>query len=98
MVYVTGRSQRRTSSYDYATVDYNAATGAQRWVSRYNGPVNGTESANAVIVSPGGQTIYVTGGTAGKTPPTDFATIPYNAATGGARCAGRDNGFGNFRD
>jgi len=97
-VYVTGRSQGRTSSYDYATVDYNAATGAQRWVSRYNGPVNGNEFANAVIVSPGGQTIYVTGGSAGKSPRTYFATIAYNAATGAARWVSRYNGSGHFRD
>jgi hypothetical protein len=27
-----------TSSEDHLTVAYNAATGAQRWVSRYNAP------------------------------------------------------------
>src|SRR5258707_13391325 len=97
MVYVTGRSQRRTSSYDYATVDYNAATGAQRWVSRYNGPVNGNEFANAVIVSPGGQTIYVTGGSAGKAPRTYFAPLAHNAGTRGAPWVRRDNRSGPFR-
>src|SRR5258707_3540570 len=97
MVYVTGRSQRRTSSYDYATVDYNAATGAQRWVSRYNGPVNGNEFANAVIVSPGGQTIYVTGGSAGKSPRTYFATIAHNPATGAPPWVNPYNWPGPFR-
>jgi len=60
--------------------------------------VNGNEFANAVIVSPGGQTIYVTGGSAGKSPRTYFATIAYNAATGAARWVSRYNGSGHFRD
>ncbi len=97
-VYVTGRSYGRGSFYDVATVAYNAASGAQRWVSRYNGRANGNDFGTAVTVSPGGRSVYVTGGSTGRTSRSDFATIAYNAATGAARWVGRYNGPGNFDD
>ena len=40
MVFVTGVSNGgSTSSDDYATIAYDASTGARLWVNRYNGPV-----------------------------------------------------------
>src|SRR5262249_6186918 len=60
-VYVTGSSDANSAiSPDYATIAYNAATGATLWVSRYNGYSN--DYAAAVTVSPGGDAAYVTGG------------------------------------
>jgi len=83
-VYVTGRGYSPASKYDDLTVAYNAATGAQRWASRYNGPSNGNDYANAVVVAPDGKTVYVTGS----------ATVAYKAATGAQRWAARFNGAG----
>ena len=82
-VFVTGYSLGTTSFEDYATVGYNAATGAQLWVSRYNGPDNGVDEASSVAVSPDAKTVFVTGYSYGTTAgEVDYATVAYNAATG----------------
>ena len=82
-VFVTGSSPGATSFEDYATVGYNAATGAQLWVSRYNGPDNGEDEASSVAVSPDGKTVFVTGYSYGTTAgEVDYATVAYNAASG----------------
>ena len=84
-VFVTGTSKAATR--DYATLAYNAATGAPRWASRYNGPARGADVASSLAVSPGGSAVFVTGysfgGTSGGTSLQDYATVAYNAA--GAR-------------
>jgi hypothetical protein len=68
-VFVTGYSNQGTAAgFDYATVAYDAATGAQLWVSSYNGPGNGGDSAFSVAVSPSGGTVFVTGDSDGKRP------------------------------
>ena len=83
MVFVTGSSPGTTSFQDYATVGYNTATGAQAWVSRYNGPDNGVDEASSVAVSPDGKTVFVTGYSYGTTAgEVDYATVAYSAATG----------------
>ena len=56
LVFITGGSNG-----DYATIGYNAATGAQLWAKRYNGPANSADEAASVAVSPTGKTVFVTG-------------------------------------
>jgi hypothetical protein len=96
-VYVTGRGYSAASLYDDLTVAYNAATGAQLWASRYNGPLNGNDFANAVAVAPDGKSVYVTGGSRGGSslPGVAFATtVAYNATTGAQRWIARSSGTG----
>jgi hypothetical protein len=101
-VFVTGASRAgptgATSGLDYATVAYDAATGAQRWASRYNGPANGDDGANSVAVSQDGATVFVTGTSQGATSSSDYATVAYDAATGAQRWARRYNGPQNKDD
>jgi outer membrane protein assembly factor BamB len=96
-VYVTGLSAGATSDMDYATVAYNAATGAQLWVQRYNGLGNSFDIPRSVAVSPAGDTVYVTGRSAGATS-DDYATVAYNAATGAQLWVQRSIGTGNGDD
>lgn len=66
-VFVTGYSRGTTSGFDYATVAYNAATGAQEWVARYSA----SGGAEALAVSPDGRTVFVFGGS--------YVTIAYHS-------------------
>ena len=97
-VFVTGNSFGGASGTDYDTVAYDAATGAQRWASRYSGPASHVDYANSVAVSPDGATIYVTGTSRGTTSGDDYATVAYDAATGAQRWARRYNGPANGDD
>ncbi len=92
-VYVTGRSQGKTSGYDIATIAYNASTGARRWVSRYNDPANLNDFGSALAVSPGGQVLYVTGGSGAPGRHLGFATIAYKSSTGKALWTSRTRGW-----
>lgn len=91
-VFVTGTSEGATSGADYATVAYSSATGAQRWVARYNGPGNGDDIAGAVAVSPDGATVFVSGGSTGNKSGLDYLTVAYNARTGAQQWVARYDG------
>ncbi len=75
-VYVTGYSYSRDTDYDYVTLKYDK-DGNQLWVSRYNGPANGTDYAQAVAVDFEGNVI-VSGHSNGKGTSLDTATVKYN--------------------
>src|SRR5437867_2125994 len=97
-VFVTGTSKGSTGGFDYATLAYDASTGAVLWTSRYNGPGNGFDSALAAAASPDGTRVYVTGHSAGSTTGLDYATLAYDAATGATIWTSRYNGPGNGDD
>jgi len=79
-VFVTGSSIGSTSNYDYATVAYNAGTGAVIWTKRYSGSGDSDDEALAVAVSPDGAKVFVTGFSHRSTSGEDYATIAYSAA------------------
>ena len=96
-VFVT-KAVHATGGADYSTAAFDAATGRQLWVSRYNGRADGTDRPVALAVSPGGGTVYVTGFSRGRTTGLDYATLAYAAATGRQLWVSRFNGHGRGGD
>jgi WD40 repeat protein len=97
-VFVTGTNGKTGSiATDYATIAYNTATGAQRWIKLYRGPGGGDscDFDKAVAVSPDGTTVFVTG-SCGATTTVDYATVAYNAATGAQKWVKLYNGVGSL--
>jgi hypothetical protein len=97
-VYVTGRSPSSEGGIDYATVGYDATSGAQRWATRYNGPANGDDVALSLGVSADGGSVFVTGDSAGLGRGADYATAAYDSSTGAERWVSRYNGPANTGD
>jgi outer membrane protein assembly factor BamB len=93
-IFVTGESHGLPDAdWDYATVAYDAVTGAQLWATRYGAPTGHIEWAYDVIPSPDGSRVYVTGeSTHAIGAPQLAATIAYDAATGRQIWVGRYDG------
>jgi hypothetical protein len=79
-------------------VAYDAASGAQLWSARYNGPASNYDAAAGLAVSPDGQTVFVTGTSWSATSGEDYVTIAYDAATGAELWIKSYNGPGNHND
>jgi outer membrane protein assembly factor BamB len=91
-VFVTGSTIDQSGKvFKGATVAYNSATGARLWVRSF--PSN--SSATALVVSPDGSTVYVTGSQDGSPDPIfygEYLTAAYDTATGAARWTARYRG------
>jgi outer membrane protein assembly factor BamB len=104
-VFVTGESfggptcpSCLTTGPDYATVAYNASTGAPLWAQRYHGYSNYSDQAYAVGVSPDGTKVYVTGDSTSLAGDGDYYTLAYAAATGAVVWTQRFDGPGGGTD
>src|SRR5262245_873269 len=82
VVYVTGYSPGTTSNSDFATIAYDASTGATRWLQRYNGTGNGYDATPHIAASPDGARVFVTGSSQAPNTFQDIATIAYDASSG----------------
>ena len=94
-VYVTGRSWATGVAEDYVTIKYYP-DGDTAWVRRYDGPGNGEDHANALVVDDSGN-IYVTGDSDGGEENDDYATIKYYS-NGDTAWVRRYNGPGDDDD
>jgi hypothetical protein len=74
-VYVTGSIYYTETHLDYVTAKYYS-NGNTAWVQRYNGPANAADAAFAIGIDDS-TNVYVTGGSVGILPFSDYATIKY---------------------
>jgi outer membrane protein assembly factor BamB len=85
VVYVTGiTAKTATGLRNEVTVAYNATTGRQLWLERYQGTrrhPRGGAGVPSITVAPDGATVYVAGDLA-RAGFNDYLVIAYNAATG----------------
>src|SRR5205823_2831036 len=91
-VVVTGRSVGSAGNGDYATVAYNATSGAQLWAARYDGPAGGDDFAMSLAVSRDSTKVLVTGRSFGSTGSNDYATVAYDSSDGAQLWASRYDG------
>jgi hypothetical protein len=100
MVFVTGWSDGGgTHNLDWATVAYDSGTGVVRWTRRFDGAAQDSfDRPSAIVVSPDGTTVAVTGsGQEGGTS-SDYITVAYGASTGHVLWVGRHDGLGHSSD
>jgi outer membrane protein assembly factor BamB len=81
-VFVTGDSDGGRRDDGYATVAYDASTGARLWVSRYFGANNTGDRSFSLVASTDGSKVFVTGWSSRHKRNFDFITVAYEAATG----------------
>jgi hypothetical protein len=93
-VYITGESYGSGTSFDFATVKYNASDGGRAWdvpsppahvvdgAALYDGPGNGYDAPLRMSVDNSGG-VYVTGYSYRSSASYDLTTIRYNASDGG---------------
>jgi sugar lactone lactonase YvrE len=85
VVYVTGiTTKKATGLRNEVTVAYNATTGRQLWLERYQGMgrhPRGGAGVPSIAVSPDGAAVYVAGDLA-RGGHNDYLVIAYDAATG----------------
>jgi PQQ-like domain len=81
-VYVTGISAGAGTRGDYATVAYNATSGQEIWVARYDGPAHKRDEPACIAVST--SQVLVTGASLSGRDPNyfDATTVVYESATG----------------
>jgi len=96
-VFVTGQTDSASNRTDYTTVAYNGDTGAQLWVAVYT-RYDYADGATAIAVNPSGGTVYVTGWSRSAASGVDFATVAYDANTGGQLWVNRFDGPGHGGD
>ncbi len=96
-VLVAGASTGVGSGFDYTTIKYAGANGAQQWVSRYSGPANLVDQALAVAVD-AADDVLVAGASTGVGSGFDYGTVKYDGATGTQRWVSRHDGPAHSSD
>jgi len=79
------------------TAAYASSTGKRLWTEVFSGSAHGGSDGRALGVSPDGRTVFVAIDALGESGTTAFATVAYDAATGGVRWVAWYDGTGYGR-
>jgi hypothetical protein len=96
-VYMTGASVGEDTGKDFATIAWDTSTREPRWIRRYDA-ASRADAATAVVLSPDGSAVFVTGRSVVPGGHADYATVAYDAATGTVRWVARYDGTGHGAD
>jgi WD40 repeat protein len=91
-VFVSGYSDGEGADADYATIAYDARTGSRLWLGRYDSPYHYNDYPEALMLSPDGARVFVTGHADSLDQPNRYATVAYDAATGSTLWVRRSKG------
>ncbi|WP_420371366.1 S8 family serine peptidase [Kribbella amoyensis] len=98
-LFVTGATTGQETGTDAVVIAYDAATGAQKWATTYNGPAAFTAWSNAIQVGPDSKHVYITGMTTlAEGGVDDYFTASYDAVTGAQSWVTRYDGEGGQTD
>lgn len=92
---VSGYSYENNSSFDLVTIKYDP-DGNQLWIRKYNGPGNGSDIADDMLIDNSGN-VCVSGSSLGQGTINDFVLIKYNSS-GTEQWVRRYNGPVNGND
>jgi DNA-binding beta-propeller fold protein YncE len=82
-IFTTGLRNTGGFQYDYLTVGYELATGAEKWTAQYDGPLSDLDIPWGAAATPNGSRVFVTGESMGSNQTgSDVATVAYDGATG----------------
>lgn len=98
-VVIGGVTTTSARSLDYVTVAYDVRRGREMWSRTAAGiRPDGTDSLNAMAMSPEGDLVYVTGASAGAAQfDADYVTIAYQIRNGKVAWTARFDGIGEQR-
>jgi len=97
-VFVAGYTETAKSGIDYVTIAYDAATGRQAWENTYTSIGAEGDYARAILASPDGQRVFVTGEAYRADTGLDCVTVAYSTADGQQLWVARENGTGGRDD
>jgi hypothetical protein len=95
--FVTGKTTITGGTTNYVTLKFNANTGAQQWVSFFNGTGNNNDESIAIDFSSTGR-LFITGNSRNASGNDDITTIRLNPNNGNQVWAKTINGTANNND
>jgi outer membrane protein assembly factor BamB len=97
-VWISGLMGAGASGGDLMAAAFDGATGARRWLTRYDGPAADDDAGTAITATRDGSRVWVAGYSTDRAGQFDFATVALGGADGSIRWVRRFDGGAGKRD